>query len=329
MSNEIWIFAEHREQVLTPATSGLLGEARKLARDLNGKPCACLLGSKIRAFFSLLGDSGAEKIYFLEDEIFSDYSLDAYVHILEGLISEYRPLVMIFDASTSGSELAARIAWRMKLPCITEVKRIDVDGENLVISKSCYEDKVYQNVIFSPEKTVILTFLPEDMDINENNVSGEGELVEGKPYYAMGRTRTRCFKFLKGDPKKISLEEADMIVAGGKGIGNDASILEDLADVLGASVGGTRPLVDEGILGFERQIGITGKSVSPRVLFVVGVSGAREFAAGTDRAKLTIAVNTDDNAPVFKNADLKVHGDLKEIVPALAKRLRQRKENNK
>jgi len=329
MSKEIWVFTECRKQGLTPVALELFGEARKLARSLNGKPCACILGSRIGECFSLLGERGAEKIYFSDDERFSEYSLDDYVQVLHELVTEYKPQVMIFDASSSGSELAARISWRLRLPCITEVKRIDVEKDGLAISRSCYQDRVYQNFMFHPERTLILTVLPEDLDSNENIVPGEMELVEAKPGHAMDRIRARSINFLKGDPKEIGLEEADMIVAGGKGIGKDASALEELADLLGASVGGTRPLVDEGVLPFERQIGITGKSVSPRLLFVLGVSGAREFAAGTEKAKLIIAVNTDENAPIFKIADLKVHGDLKEVIPALANRLRQYKENNK
>jgi len=329
LSKEIWAFTEYREQGLSSVTSGLLSETRKLAMALNGKTCACILGFEIRECFSALRDSGTQKLYFSDDKILSEYSMDSYARVLQGLIQEHKPLIMIFDASSSGSELASTISWRMRLPCITEVKRIDVDGERLKISKSCYEDKVYKNVIFSPERTLILTILPEDMEDDVNNVSGDMELKDVKPRHEIGRIRSRHIKILKGDPKKISLEEADMIVAGGKGIGKESSILEELADVLGASVGGTRPLVDEDVLPFERQIGITGKLVSPKLLFALGISGAHEFAAGVEKAKLTIAVNTDDKAPIFNNADLKVCGDLKEIIPTLVRKLRQHRENNK
>lgn len=329
MSKEIWAFTEYTKEGLTRAAPGLLWEARRLARALNGKTCACILGSGLGGCFSLLGNSGAEKIYFSDDERYSECSLDACAPVLHGLVMEYRPRVIIFDASSWGSELAARISWRLRLPCITEVKRIDVEGEKLVVSKSCYEGKVYQNTTIHPGRTAVLTFLPGDTGNPENYASGQIEMAEVKPGCGMERTRTRCIKFLKGDPGEIGLEDSDMIVAGGKGIGKEASALEELAGLLGASVGGTRPLVDEGVLPFERQIGITGKSVSPRLLFALGVSGAREFTAGTEKARLTIAVNRDENAPIFKAADLKVHGDLKDVIPALAKRLRQYKESNK
>lgn len=327
-SKEIWIFAEHRNMGLSPMTNSLLSAARKLAKTFNGKVCACILGAGVRAFFKTLGEGGAEKVYFSEPARLSNNSMDSNVIVLRALVEEYRPRMLIFDALSSGGELASRISWRMGLPYITEVKRIDENGENLIISRSCYVDKVFQNTTVGSDKTAVLTILPSDIDGDDNIRSFEPELVEGRSYDAACKARSRCIGFLKGDPKTINIEDADLIVAGGKGIGSESSILEDLADELGASVGGTRPLVDEGIIPFEKQIGITGKSVAPRLLLTLGVSGAREFVAGTEKAKLTIAINSDDKAPIFKNADMKVHGDLKEIVPALIKRIKHRKESS-
>jgi electron transfer flavoprotein alpha subunit len=328
-SNEIWIFAERRDQGLSPMTIPLLSIARKLAGTINGKACACILGHETRVLFKALGEGGAEKIYFSEDAKLSNNPLDLSAIVLKRLTEEYRPRMFIFDALSSGSELASRISWRMGLSYITEVKRIDEDGETFIISRSCYGDKVFQNTTVGSDKTAILTILPSDIDGDESIRSSEPELVEILTYEAGYKTKSRCIEFLKGDPKTVNIEDADLIVAGGKGIGSDGSILEDLADALGASVGGTRPLVDEGIIPFERQIGITGKSVAPRLLLTLGVSGAREFVAGTERAKMTIAINSDDRSPIFKNADMKVHSDLKEVVPALINKLRHRKESFK
>ncbi len=329
LSNEIWVFAEYRDTGLTPETLALLSEAQRLARELNGKTCACFFGYNIKERLYSFKNSGVEKVYFIDDAAFSEFSLDACAHALQGLITGYNPQIIIFNAASSGSELSARVSWRMRLPFVTEVKRIDMEKEHLVIAKSCYNGKVYQNVQYRFEKTLILSMLPADADNEKSNAAATLEMVEEKIGCELPDLRTRYLKYLKGDPKTISLEEADVIVAGGNGIGKDTSRLEELADLLGASVGGTRPLVDEGAIAFERQIGITGKSVSPRLLFALGISGAREFTSGTEKARLTIAINTDENAAIFKNADLKVHGDLKEIIPVLVQKLRQRKENNK
>jgi electron transfer flavoprotein alpha subunit len=232
----------------------------------------------------------------------------------------------MFGATYLGNELGPRIAARLKLSCITGVERIGVEGENLVIAKSCYEEKVYQNFNFRPKRTLVLTVLPGSMDSEKIGESGEMVIVNEEVGHAPTMRRTRSIKFIKGDPRKIRLEEADLIVALGKGIGKGLASLEDLADTLGASIGGTRPLVDDGMVPFERQIGITGRSVVPKLLLAIGISGAREFMAGVEKSRLTIAINTDARAPIFRQVDVGVHGDVNDIVPALIEKIRLRKE---
>ncbi len=329
ISNDIWVFVEYRDNEVSNVTLEMLSEARKLVNQRKGKTCACLIGRTVREYLPLLRDYGAEKVYLLENNVFSEYSLDIYAAGLQKLIVKYAPLLMMFGGTAMGSELGPRIAARLKLPCMTEVKRIWVAGDNLIIAKSCYDDKVYQHFDFRPETTVILTLLPGDMDSERSKPSGEMEIIEEDISCGQEMIRTRYKKFLKGDPRRISIEEADLIIAGGKGIGNDLHVLEDLADTLGASVGGTRPLVDNGIIPFERQIGITGKSVSPRLLITCGISGAREFTAGIQKARLTIAINTDAKASILKFANLGVIGDLHKIVPRIIAYVKTHKENMK
>jgi electron transfer flavoprotein alpha subunit len=130
---------------------------------------------------------------------------------------------------------------------------------------------------------------------------------------------------MKGDPKKIRLQEAELIVAGGKGVDAEGfAALEELADVLGASIGGTRPLVDDGLIPFERQIGITGKSVAPNLIIACGISGAREFTVGIEKAKVTIAINKDAKAPIFGVADIGAIGDVNQVIPAIIHALKKR-----
>lgn len=323
---EIWVFAESRDHEVAPVNFEMLNEARKLAKDLDGKTCVCLIGYKPGGNVHSFRKYGAEKVYLLELDSFYESSLDIYASICQNLIEKYNPLIMMFGATSLGSELAPRIAARLTLPCITEVKRIKMHGDNLVIAKAVYDDKIYENFVIHPKRTLVLTVLPGDFDIEESNVSHEMEVVIEDIDLKQGGIRTKKIGFIKGDPNKINLEEADLIVAGGKGIGRNLSVLEDLADILSASIGGTRQLVDEGIIPFERQIGITGKSVSPKFLMACGISGAREFVAGIKKARFTVAVNTDLNAPIFRSVDLAVHGDVNEIIPALVKSLRNRKK---
>jgi electron transfer flavoprotein alpha subunit len=287
------------------------------------------MGDKVREYLPLLQEHGVEKVYLLERDIFERYSLSVYVIALQKLIVKYDPLIMMFGATSYGSELAPRIAARLKLLCITEMKRIWASGENLVIAKSCYDDKIYQNFDFRPERTVVVTVSPGDMDGEKGDRAGELEIVNETIHMEIDRTRTRTLKSIRGDPKRINLEEADLIVAGGKGIGKERTIIEDLANILGASIGGTRPLVDDGTIQFERQIGITGRSVSPKLLITCGISGAREFTAGIEKARLIIAINTDAKAPILKFAHLGAIGDLHKIIPLIIARVRNHKENTK
>ena len=326
-SNDILVFVEYRDHEVIPVTLEMLSEARRLVQPLNGKVCACLLGYEVREYLPLLQDYGAQKVYLLDNCIFSGCSLDVFARALQNLIEEHQPLLIMFSATSTGSEVATRVAGRLKLPCITEVKRIWAEGKNLAISKPCYEDKVYQHFDFRPGKTVVVTALPGDMESGKLHGSIEIEIVDEAIRPKIERTYTRSLKFIKGDPRRISIEEADLIVAGGKGIGKDLSILEELADILGASIGGTRPLVDDGIIAFERQIGITGKSVTPKLLITCGISGAREFAAGIEKARLTFSINADPNAPIFKIADLGIIGDLHMIVPLIIDRVKKYKQD--
>jgi electron transfer flavoprotein alpha subunit len=328
LSNDIWVFAEYRDHEVAPVTLEMLTEARKLAPELNKTTCACLIGYNLREYIAPLQNYGAEKVHLIDNEVFSDYSLDAYVFALQKLIEQYKPLITMFGATPWGSELAPRLAARLKLPCITEVKRIGVQKDNLFVARSLYEDKVYQNSDFKPETTLVLTVLPGDMDSEETTASSKAGVVEEDIHLEPDMLRTRKIRFIKGDPKKLRLEEADLIVAGGKGIGKNLEALEELADLLDASIGGTRPLVDEELIPFERQIGITGKSVSPHVLMICGASGASEFTTGIKKAKVTIGINTDARAPIFKSVDVAIHGDMNEIIPVLVQRLRQSKGQN-
>jgi len=323
---EIWVFAEFSEHEVAPVSFEMLSEARKLAKELKGKTCVCLIGKKDGEIPRSLQKYGAEKIYRIESKNSNEPSIDVYASILQNLIQKFSPFIILFGATPSGSELAPRIAARLKLPCITEVKRIGGERDNLVIGKSCYNEKVYQNYNFHPEKTVVLTVLPGDMNSEEADGPRELEVVNEDIYIERGMTRTKTIKFIKGDPKKIRLEEANLVIAGGKGIGKDMAIIEDLADLLGASIGGSRPLVDDGMIPFERQIGITGKSVTPKLLMACGISGAREFVAGMDKAMLTIAINRDAKAPIFKFANLGIVGDLHEIIPFLIDRIKVLKQ---
>jgi electron transfer flavoprotein alpha subunit len=304
----------------------MLTEARKLADNLQQQVCACLIGVQPEAYVASLSHYGARKVYLVENEDLPEYSADGHVHILKELIAKYRPSIIMIGATPVGSELAARIAAKLRLPCITEVKKLSFSARRLSVAKSGFNDKVYLNFDFAPKKTLIVTFLPGDVDSDELQEHIDPEIIRESIPVPLDKTLTTNRNFIKGDPRRIDLEEAEVVIAAGKGVDTEGfARLEQLADILGASIGATRPLVDEGIVPHERQIGITGKSIAPKVLIACGISGAREFTGGIENAKLTIAINTDARARIFKAADMSVLGDVNEVIPALIEKLRKRK----
>jgi electron transfer flavoprotein alpha subunit len=324
--NDIWVFAEHNNRPLESITWEMLTEGRKLAAKLHEQLCACLIGAQTEGYIGSLSHYGARKVYLVENEGFPAYSVDGYAHILKELVVKYKPSIIMIGATPVGSELAARIAAKLRLPCITEVKKVSFSDRKLSIAKSGFNDKLYMNFDFSPKKTVIVTILPGDMDRDEDQEHTAPEIIREKIAAPLDKMHTINKHFIKGDPRKIDLEEAQAVIAVGKGVGTEAfALLEQLANILGASIGATRPLIDDGIVPHERQIGITGKSIAPKVLIACGISGAREFTGGIENAKLTIAVNTDPKARIFKAADMSVLGDVNEVIPALIEKLTKKR----
>jgi len=326
MLNDIWVFAEHNNRQLEGITWEMLTEARKLADPVHEQLCACLIGVQTELYIASLSHYGARKVYLVENDGLPEYSADGHAHILKELIVKHSPSIFMIGATPVGSELAARIAAKLRLPCITEVKKVSLDDRMLSIAKSGFNDKVYLNFDFSPKKTVIVTVLPGDMERDEVREHIEPEIIRETVPPPLDTRHTTNKHFIKGDPREVDLEEAQVVIAVGKGVGTEGfARLEQLADILGASIGATRPLVDAGMVPHERQIGITGKSVAPKVLIACGISGAREFTGGIENAKLTIAINTDPNARIFKAADMRVLGDVNEVIPALIEKLKKRR----
>jgi electron transfer flavoprotein alpha subunit len=330
MRKEVWVLAECSNNQLETTTEEILSEGRRLANKLNGQLCACLLGYELEECIDPIRNYGTEKAYIVDNKILSEYSLDAYSFVLEKLIAKYNPLLLAIGATPLGSELAPRIAARLRLSCITEVKRLSASGENLLIAKSGFNDKVFINFYLLAEKPLIITILPGDMHSDVTSKLSKMEIIREVIRDQSTMIHARNVGFVKGDPRKIRLQEAEFILAAGKGLDNKGlASLKELADILGASIGGTRPLVDDGVITFERQIGITGKSVAPYLLITCGISGAREFTMGIEKTKLTIAINNDGKAPIFNVADLGVLGDVNQIIPSIVHVLKSMKDSTK
>jgi len=327
MNQGIWIFEEHDALGTKNITLELLSEGQGLARRLKEELCVCLLGHQVEATIPRLARYGATKVYLADHESLSEYNLDVYTSIFEDLIKEYNPSILMMGATPLGSELAPRVAARCGLPCITAANKIKGKSKNLKITKATHNDQLYTTIKPFSKWPVVLTIPPGETDIVESDDIKEPEVIRKAFEITEDQKRTKYRKFIKGDPRTIDIAEADKIVAIGNGVNNEIlPMVQELADLLEASMGGTRVAVDKNIIPYERQIGITGKTVLPKLLVAFGISGAYEFTEGMRDSDVVIAVNKDPKAGIFKFANQCIRGDLTEIIPVVIEKLKRQKQ---
>ena len=327
MNQGIWILEEHDIHGTKNITLELLSEGQKLARRFKEELCVCILGHQIEEYIPHLAQFGAEQAYLADNELLSEYNLDAYSLILGDLIKEYNPSILIMGATPFGSELAPRVAARCGLPCITEAKQIKGKSKNLQITKSTYNDQLYATIRPASKRPLVITIPPGETDILKSDETKEVVVIRKDLELTADIKQTKFRRFIKGDPRTISIEEADKIVAVGNGVGSEFfPSVQELADILEASMGGTRVAVDKNIIPYERQIGITGKAVMPKLLIACGISGAYEFTDGMRGSEIVISINKDGDAGIFKFSNLCIKGDLNEIIPLVIDRLKKCKQ---
>ncbi len=326
MEREIFVMAEQREGEIEEFSFSLLSEGKRFVElfDDSYHLSAILMGRGLDDLDEKLGQYGADRVYFFESEDLVRYQPEIYADLITKLVREKTPDLFLLGATAVGSDLAPRIAARLKVGLVTHCVDLQLsEGKHVEVVKPVSSEYLCQKVVFRNPGLKMVTFSPRVLAKQDPDATKRAEVIRIAAEIDPQKVRTRFVEFIKADPKGLDLAEADVIVCGGRGIGRESSqILFELADALNASLGGTRPIIDWRILPYERQIGQTGAYVSPTVLVTCGVSGANEFTAGIEGSKLVIAVNLDRTARIFKLADLGLVGDVHEIVPILIKELR-------
>jgi electron transfer flavoprotein alpha subunit len=332
MDREIFIMVEQREGMIEEASFSLLSEAKKLSIKLGNSHLvsAIIMGQGIKDLASELGSYGADRVYYFENPLLVKYQPDLYTRLITDLAREKNPDFFLLGATSMGGDLAPRIAARLRVGLVTQCIDIITDRDQLAVIKPISDQYLYQTLIFRNSGLKMLTFSPTALNREAPNINQGAEVIKILPKMDQEQGNVRFIELIKGDPKTIGLEEADRVICGGRGVGKGAfELIYQLADSLNSSVGGTRPVVDWGILPYERQIGQTGAEVFPTLLMACGISGANEFTAGIEGSKLIIAINTDRKARIFKFADLGVIGDLHKIIPLIIDQVKRQKENSR
>ncbi len=325
MAQGIWIVAEHREGELRKISFELVSEGKRLADKMGQPVTAILLGSNIKEKASMLGKYGADKVIVADDNRLATYTTDAYVSVIAQLAQAHEPAIILLGASVQGKDLSGRLAARLGVGMAQDCVAVSLDNSNLVAERPIYAGKAYATVTFKDSSPQIATARPNVFELNEPDESRSVEITDAEFSLDDSQIKTKVVEFIQEARGKVDLTEAERIVSGGRGMKGpeNYNVLEELADLIGATVGASRSAVDAGWRPHSDQVGQTGKVVSPNLYIACGISGAIQHLAGMSTSKYIVAINKDPDAPIFQKADYGVVGDLFDVVPALTEEIKK------
>jgi len=317
VNKEVWILAEHQEGELEDITLELASAGKRVADKLNGNLSAVIFSEQIADMVNTLASHDISKIYVINDLPLREYSTEVYADTLYRFVQEQRPEIILSGETPFGIDIASVLAARLETGLITDCLSLDVNDEGLLVGiKSVYNEKLQAKIICSSAIPNIATMSPGVSDIRPPKSGNKAEVVTLTPEPFSAKKYARITGRVKEDLKKIPLDQAEVIVSGGRGIGGPEGFgtLEKLAELLGGCVGASLVACDNGWVPKDRHIGQTGLIVSPRLYMAVGISGSIYHAMGIKDSKYIVAINKDRNAPIFRLADLGIVGDWRETV---------------
>lgn len=321
----IWILVEHHEGRLEEVTLEILTEARRLADKARRGVCAILLGHEVGGMAELLPPYGADSVYWVDHPLLALYSTEAYAHAIGELVRLGNPTALLLPATALGRDLAPRLAVRLKTTLVSDCVVLNMDEAGLLeMTRAPYGGRLYARMKTPHARPQMATVRPGILGKGRPAKARKGHIRRIEMDLEPGAIRTKVLGVSKVGREDLDISEAELILAFGRGLGEKERLpeMEELAKLLGASLGGSRAAVDAGWIPFPRQIGQTGKTVSPDLIICCGISGATQFTMGMRDSKFIVAVNLDRQCPMFKVADVSVLGDMHEVVPALIDRLR-------
>lgn len=325
MAQGVMIIAEQRDGEIRKISYELVSEGGRLAGSLGQEITAILLGSNIKEKASILGHYGADRVMVADDPRLETYTTEAYVSVIAELVKAEDPAILLIGASVQGKDLAARLSARLNIGMAQDCLSFSIEDGNLVARRPIYAGKAYAKVTFSNSWPQMATTRPNVMTLNEPDTSKSVEIIDAIFSLEDSALKTKVIEVMQDESGKVDLTEADKIVSGGRGMKGPEhyKILEELADLIKATIGASRSAVDAGWRPHTDQVGQTGKVVSPSLYIACGISGAIQHLAGMSTSKLIVAINKDPDAPIFQRADYGVVDDLFKVVPALTEEIKK------
>ncbi len=325
----VLVFGEQMDGKFTDVVYELLGKGKELADKLGDKLYCVVLGERIKASATELITYGADKVYLFDDRLLSKFRDDTYTQLIVDLVKEIKPSIFLIGATAVGRSLAPRIAVRLRTGLTADCTELEIDTEKklLVQTRPAFGGNVMATIICPNRRPQMATVRYKMMRKAEKNLNRKGKIISKSIDFKKITGQTEIKGFVKNN-NGTNITEAEIIVAGGKGLGGPEgfTLIKELADMLGGKVGASRAVVDEGWIPYTHQVGLSGKTVRPKLYIACGISGAVQHLAGMKTSEVIIAINKDPSAPIFNVADYGIVGDLYEIVPELMTKLKKLKD---
>ena len=341
----IWVFAEQRQGKIQNVALELLGEGKKLAKDISDDTqiCAVLIGNNIDHLAQECFEYGAEKVYMVQDPLLENYTTDGYTKVMKQLIDEYKPEIVLYGATHIGRDFAPRIAARCNTGLTADCTHLDVKVSKYIEfakanttldtstldpndpstgikqTRPAFGGNLMATIICPKTRPQMSTVRPGVMQKQERVPGATGEIVNVKPDIKASDIRIEIKDIVKSMKEMVSLTDAKIICSGGRGLG-DASgfeLIQKFADKVGGVVGASRAAVDAGWIDHSHQVGQTGTTVKPEIYFACGISGAIQHLAGMQTSNCIVAINKDPDAPIMEVADYAIVGDLYKVIPEI------------
>ena len=319
--HDVWVFAEQRGGKLMGVSVELLGEGKKLATEIGCKLCAVLCADNAEDLVGELFEYGAEKVYYANAPELKSYNTDAYTKAIYQAILKYKPEVVLLGATHIGRDLGPCLAVRCGTGLTADCTKLDIDPEDkkLMQTRPAFGGNLMATILCPNHRPQMSTVRPGVMQKPERIPGKTGERIDIAAKFKDGDIRMQVIEVVKAMKEMVSLTDAEIIVSGGAGLGgpDGFSVIKQLADRLGGVVGSSRAAVDAGWIDHSHQVGQTGTTVKPKLYIACGISGAIQHLAGMQTSEYIVAINKNENAPIFEVADYGIVGDLYKVIPAI------------
>ena len=333
----VFVFAQQVDNEISGIALELIGKGKDLAKDLGTDVTAGLVGSDVKGLADQLAEYGADKVIVVDDPELKEYRTEPYAHALSSVIEKYKPEIFLVGATAIGRDLGPRVSARIHTGLTADCTQLDIGDfpinpipgkeqkhNQLLMTRPAFGGNTIATIACPEFRPQMATVRPGVMQKAERVPGAKAVVEEYNPGFTPDNKYVEILDIVKSVADTVDIMDAKILVSGGRGVGSPENfkLLDELAEVLGATVSCSRAVVDAGWKPKDLQVGQTGKTVRPNVYFAVGISGAIQHLAGMEESDIIIAINKDETAPIFDVADYGVVGDLNKILPALTEKLK-------